>query len=287
MDERKEGGEMRSGGLRGPLRRVTGLFVRTRNVSLTRQLFRLGDQGRAISLSLQHLSPVEGLGGLKRGTLKEALLELMEEKAFLGHLNASLLDASEELSKRKIRGTVGMFDYGPLLYALVRVAKPSVMVETGVASGTSSAYVLKAMEKNRRGQLCSIDLPEGDTRDPKYTTFQFQRKGRFGPTLIPPNLRTGYAVPEEFKKRWRLILGDSKVELPKLLKELGALDIFFHDSMHSYDHMMFEFQTAYPFIRPEGGLLLSDDVSWNRSFKDFSQQVKRPYCLRPIGVLIK
>ncbi|WP_353851596.1 hypothetical protein [Microcystis sp. LE19-131.1A] len=51
--------------------------------------------------------------------------------------------------------------------------------------------------------------------------------------------------------------------------------------------MMFEYQTAYPHI-VEGGLLLSDDVVWNRAFYDFcKKQGKKPIIYRTFGILSK
>ena len=45
------------------------------------------------------------------------------------------------------------------LYALCRKLKPDVVVETGVASGVSSSYILCALHENEHGQLYSIDVP--------------------------------------------------------------------------------------------------------------------------------
>lgn len=268
------------------LRRMMGLVARTRNFPLAARLFRLGDQGRAVSLSLVHLKAIESLLGLRSGKLRKIILELTEDKPFFDHINSKLLEAEEKLSAEKSQGTVGLFDYGPLLYALVRCVRPSAVVETGVASGTSSAYILKALEDEGEGKLYSIDLPQGDQQDPEYATAQWNRRGAFGPTLIPTKLKTGYAVPEKLKSHWQLILGDAATELPKLLKQLGTIDIFFHDSKHSYEHMMFEFQIAYPHLR-SGGYVLSDDVAWNSSFVDFARQVSRPCHSVPIGILVK
>ena len=66
-------------------------------------------------------------------------------------------------------------------------------------------------------------------------------------------------------------LGDAKVELPKLLEELGRVDFFHHDSMHTYEHMTFEFETVWPYLRA-GGVLASDDVDWNDAFADFCRR---------------
>ena len=268
------------------LKRMTGLVLRTWSLSLAALLFSLGDQGRAVSLCLSQLEAIDSLMDFKAGRLRKMMMELIQERPFFDHLNLKLRQAEEELTAKKIPGTVGLFDYGPLLYALVRCVHPSVVVETGVASGASSAYILKAMQAEGKGALYSIDLPEGDKQDPDYTAVQFERHGKFGPTLVPQKFKIGYAVPEELKNRWQLILGDAVVELPKLLEKLSSIDIFFHDSKHSYDHMLFEFQTAYPHLRSGGGLILSDDITWNSSFKDFARQVSKPHTFRPIGILV-
>lgn len=41
---------------------------------------------------------------------------------------------------------------------LVRILRPTVVIETGVANGISSAFILKALDKNNEGMLYSIDL---------------------------------------------------------------------------------------------------------------------------------
>jgi len=48
-------------------------------------------------------------------------------------------------------------------YAAVRILKPECVVETGIANGVSSAYILLALHRNQRGKLHSIGLP-----DPAY-----------------------------------------------------------------------------------------------------------------------
>lgn len=45
-----------------------------------------------------------------------------------------------------------------LLYALVRIEQPEVVVETGVAAGTSSFVILEALTRNERGRLHSFDI---------------------------------------------------------------------------------------------------------------------------------
>ena len=48
------------------------------------------------------------------------------------------------------------------------------------------------------------------------------------------------------------------------------MDCFYHDSEHSYEHMVWEFTQAYPCIRP-GGLLLSDDITSSGAWDAFTE----------------
>jgi len=145
---------------------------------------------------------------------------------------------------------------GPIIYVCTRALKPTVMVETGVASGSSTRYILQAMESNGRGTLYSIDLPNIG-------------KG----ALIPEGREVGWLVPPRLKYRWRLILGRSQDELPPLLRRLKNIDVFLHDSEHTYKTMMFEYETVWLYLR-EGGLLLSDDIHWNKAFLRFIRKTK-------------
>ena len=54
---------------------------------------------------------------------------------------------------------LGWTSAGEVLYAAVRARKPSVVVETGVAAGLSSACILAGLQRNGMGELYSIDLP--------------------------------------------------------------------------------------------------------------------------------
>lgn len=136
---------------------------------------------------------------------------------------------------------------GPVLYVLCRLLKPKIVVETGVASGVSSYYILAGLHLNGSGELYSIDVPPVDM-----------------------SLPVGWAVPDYLTERWHLVLSRSSERLPALLDDLPSVDIFLHDSDHSYENMMYEFRTVWPYIS-KGGLLLSDDVQSNASFFDFAR----------------
>lgn len=68
-----------------------------------------------------------------------------------------------------------------------------------------------------------------------------------------------FFVRPAHRQHWQLIVGDSRVELPQLLQRLGEIDLFHHDSLHTYEHMMWEYQTAFEHLSPSGALS-SDDV---------------------------
>ena len=56
-----------------------------------------------------------------------------------------------------------------------------------------------------------------------------------------------------------------------MVERVDAVDLFYHDSDYTYDHMMFEFDAAKRKLTP-GGLIVGDDVSWNASVWDFADR---------------
>jgi len=177
-----------------------------------------------------------------------------EATMYLDEIEQNNFIPMNESSTLKAAGNRPRHFFGKFIYFIIRCMKPQSIIETGVSHGVSSWNILNALHRNGKGKLYSIDLPDHDT-NLNYNMEQFKTN-------------IGWVVPEVLKDRWELRLGDSKKLLPELLKELGTIDIFFHDSDHSYDFMMFEYNTSYPFIR-EGGLLLSDDVHVHTAFEDF------------------
>jgi predicted O-methyltransferase YrrM len=157
----------------------------------------------------------------------------------------------------------------PTFYVLCRIIKPEVVVETGVADGFSSSFILEALRKNGEGRLYSIDLPN--------------QPGQ----ILEKNKVTGWIVPEILRSRWELILGSSREKLPALLEHLKSINIFYHDSEHSYENMAFEFNVSFPYIKKEG-LIISDDITDNNAFNDFCVKFKsKPLKLFKTGILKK
>jgi predicted O-methyltransferase YrrM len=204
------------------------------------------------------------IAGVSHREIRVWRREPLRVPEFLSHLRR----CGRALEKVKSIGASLYANKISVQYAVIRALKPDAVVETGVANGISSTYILLALEKNQKGQLHSIDI--GDD------------------TYLPPGGQTGWVVPCWLRHRWMLHLGDARALLAPLLAELGNVDVFIHDSLHTYDHMMFEFQTAYPHVRP-GGVLFADDASWNSAFVQFgiSVGVPRPRIVRGVGFLRK
>ncbi|MFC1947595.1 class I SAM-dependent methyltransferase [Chloroflexota bacterium] len=141
-----------------------------------------------------------------------------------------------------------------LLYTLVRLVKPETVVETGVASGISTTAILSALYKNEMGRLYSIDLPLNRIIGNRM------RDGRLY-DLVYEGQQTGWLIPEHLQSQWELILGDVRDVLEPLLNQLRNIDMFFHDDLHTPDHMFWEFKLVWPYINA-GGVIASDDINY-------------------------
>ncbi len=143
----------------------------------------------------------------------------------------------------------GTVTLGRLCYLFSRYLRPRRVVETGVAYGVTSSYILLALAQLGRGELHSIDLP---------------------PLVVGAENYVGYFVPRELRARWKLHIGSAKRLLPGVLRDVGTIDLFVHDSLHTYSHMKWEFETALCSLRP-GGVLISDDIEGNRAFEEITR----------------
>jgi len=166
---------------------------------------------------------------------------------FAAEIRAS--DFTREMIQRRdaygSEGVMGALDCATL-YGLTRWLRPAVAVESGGFIGMSSAFILKALadEKLSAARLYSVEWSEECEQG----------------ALIPDELRSASSgfVPmrgkvEDFLKR---------DQLPR------SIDMFLHDSSHSYRHMLWEFRQFWPRLR-EGGLLVSHDVQMNAAFPEF------------------
>ena len=202
--------------------------------------------------------------------------ELLPEHApaVEGYWNEYFDEVEKFVEVEKCFGPLSYYDfvaacnlhYNPLFYILTRCLKPELIVETGVASGISSIAWLEAMNKNGIGKLVSFDLP------PSVETTDFKLCRDQSWKYRPPGTTSGWAVPDSLRDRWTLILGNSLEEMPKRLPELGLIDIFFHDSLHTYEHMAGEFTIVKSLVR-QGGIVIADDAAYTKAFRELAEKL--------------
>jgi predicted O-methyltransferase YrrM len=155
---------------------------------------------------------------------------------------------AEMIRRRDAYGSEGMMGAldCAMLYGLTRWLRPAVIVESGGYIGMSSAFILKALadEKLITAKLYSIELSQECEQG----------------AVIPDELRSASAGFAPMRGRVEDFL--KRNELP------SSIDMFLHDSSHSYRHMLWEFRQFWPRLR-DGGLLVSHDVQMNAAFPEF------------------
>jgi predicted O-methyltransferase YrrM len=166
---------------------------------------------------------------------------------FAAEMRAS--DFTAEMIRRRdaygSEGAMGAIDCATL-YGLTRWLRPAVIVESGGYIGMSSAFILKALadEKLTTAKLYSVELSQECEQG----------------ALIPDELRSASDAFVPMRGRLEDFL--KRNEIP------SSVDMFLHDSSHSYRHMLWEFRQFWPRLR-DGGLLVSHDVQMNAAFPEF------------------
>jgi hypothetical protein len=129
--------------------------------------------------------------------------------------------------------------------------RPEVAIETGVAHGVTSRIVLEALAQNHLGHLWSIDLP-----------FPFDHR---------LHGETGTVVTGACRTRWSYLEGSSKQRLPPLVAEVGPVEMFIHDSLHTAENTLFEMEQAASAMSA-GGVMLVDDIDSHMGFATFAKR---------------
>ena len=139
--------------------------------------------------------------------------------------------------------------YALAWYYLVRNTRAENHSRDGSKLWHINIHDLDRIEKNGEGDLYSIDDGAG--------------------IGLPDGASPGYLVPDRMRRRWHLVTGNTMTRLEPLLAELGAIDMYVHDSAHTEDVMSFEYEAAWGRLGP-GGILASDDVNATDSWQKFT-----------------
>ncbi|MFZ0043901.1 MAG: class I SAM-dependent methyltransferase [Solirubrobacteraceae bacterium] len=130
-------------------------------------------------------------------------------------------------------------------YALVRLLSPGLVIEAGVHDGLGSLLLLRALELNA-----------GEGPQARLVSFDVNPAAGW--------LAAGHPG-------WELRLESTRSGLPTLLADAPQVDLFIHDSLHTYEHERFELRTVAPRLSP-GGVLVSDNVHATPALTETSEE---------------
>ena len=176
---------------------------------------------------------------------------------FISHLNDSI-QLNKIFKTRKFESIFQFYVYRNLVYYLIRQKRPKLIIETGVLHGLTTSWILQALHDNNYGNLISIDLPRRDWD--KHFNNRVFGPGAEGEEEIGEE-KPGWIIPDYLRKNWNLVLGSSEKELKKICDSQNSLDIFIHDSDHSYQTMKYE--CDYILSKYANATLVIDDFNVN------------------------
>ena len=135
-----------------------------------------------------------------------------------------------------------------LLKLLVGEIRPAIVIETGIANGISTKAILQAFQEYslHQSKLFSFDV------DIRVATPVLLSNPQF--SFIP------VTSPRSFRES---------------VNSISTVDLFYHDSDHSYSNQLMEYLAIWEILNTEKGVLVSDDINWSNAFLDFCKKVNR------------
>jgi methyltransferase family protein len=134
-------------------------------------------------------------------------------------------------------------------YALIRAAKPKIVVETGVDKGLGSVVIAAALMRNlaegHPGELIGLDI----------------------------NPKAGYLLTQPYSKVGRIVYGDSLASIAAMTQ---PVDFFIHDSDHSAEHEGKELMSIRSKLS-HNALVLSDNSAITSKLLEFARETGRDF----------
>jgi len=200
--------------------------------------------GRKLLLSNKRAPGIVFIGSDNSSSINEVLESLAKYDQIFSHADIEEIRSEfDAIFDRTIGANRQSFfnsdyDLGEQLaflsYFLIRIAKPRLVVETGVAAGISSTLILSALSKNNFGTLSSFDITN----------------------------KVGELIPNDLRKLWTLKVLNGLNLKDKLRREMTEIKhdfIFLHDSDHALKWQEFELSLCISTGRCR--FFLIDDVS--------------------------
>ncbi len=244
---------------------------RFRNYGVIPTLRYLGNKNLQSSHNLEENLTILSIEQLEMSLGSGTNLLDFEKSFHETYLFVSLLFDEPSLENKKFKtdiiGSQASLTKFKLLSYILSTQKFNRIVETGTQHGSTSLFigeVLRRTKKIESYKIYTIDVQSYDT--PKWN-----------PDIMRIVLKKPYR--KSFKKITSEYITDKDSTL------------FFHDSDHSYENMMFEFKWAWETLKVK--VLIADDVSNNSAFLDFANSIQRvPFVCKfdsgpSVGLLFK
>lgn len=138
-----------------------------------------------------------------------------------------------------------------VLYGLVRSLKPQLILETGTFEGYSTAEIARALQKNGTGHLESVDIAD----------------------------KTGFRVPDNLQQFVTFRRSMPSLAMTTVLaQQKVSVELFFHDSAHTYCNALDELIAFAPFFSSGCVIVCHDakmdfmpDFGVGRAVREFAQ----------------
>ncbi len=189
------------------------------------------------------------VSGVSPATVQQYFREAQTDEA----LRDYVLEKTRTSSYRRVADLRVEFGRRLGWYALVRIMKPGVVIETGVDKGLGAVLLCSALLRNRA---------EG-------------APGRYYGTDIAP--KAGYLLDGIYKEVGQVLYGDSITSLKAFDK---PIDLFINDSDHSATYELEEYKAVLPKLTPTG-VLLSDNAHVASSLAQLSLEAGRKFVYYP------
>jgi len=161
-----------------------------------------------------------------------------------GELRELVRDTTEMSARRGLADPVARWHKRLGWYAIIRAVQPRHVVETGTDKGLGSLVLASALIRNGSGRLTTIDI----------------------------NSSAGYLIRGRYADVVDVRVGDS---LP-ILAAVNEVDVFLHDSLHTFDHETREYRAVAPRLA-DGGLVLSDNAHATPALPQWAEQTGRRF----------
>lgn len=177
--------------------------------------------------------------------IEDYFREIEEDKELDAHVKRITASGSQRMRA----DTEVRFGRRMAWYAIVRVLKPAVVIETGVDKGLGSVVLASAILRNRA---------DG-------------HPGTYYGTDINPT--AGYLLSGKYAEAGRILYGDSIISLNAFAE---PIDIFINDSDHSADYEGREYEAIASKLAPSG-LIIGDNAHYTDKLAVFSRCTARRF----------